>query len=89
LCLEKAGDWIQGDLGIPTFVTRIITQGRYNSFHNQWITSYKVAYGNSTEELQTIQNENGTDLARINCSLKISAISTLRKEEIFSRFRAP
>lgn len=36
--------WLQVDLGSYTIVTRVATQGR-NS-HNQWVTSYRIEYGN-------------------------------------------
>ncbi|CAK8680063.1 unnamed protein product [Clavelina lepadiformis] len=57
---SKAGDWIQVDLKVPTFVTAVITQGRPLDLE-QWVTSYKIAHGNSTESLQIIQ-ENGSDV---------------------------
>ena len=28
----------------------------------QWVTSYKISYGNSTTSLQVIQDESGSDL---------------------------
>ncbi|CAK8680046.1 unnamed protein product [Clavelina lepadiformis] len=57
-----AGDWIQIDLRAPTLLTGVVTQGRpVADTLEQWVTSYKVAYGNSTDNLQTIQ-QGGQDL---------------------------
>jgi len=52
----------------PTEVTGIVTQGRYPNIPRvyQWVTSYKIAYGNLLDELQTIQNNNGTDEVNFN-----------------------
>ena len=36
--------WLQVDLGSYTIVTRVATQGRNG--HDQWVTSYRVEYGN-------------------------------------------
>ncbi|CAK8680029.1 unnamed protein product [Clavelina lepadiformis] len=54
------GDWIQVDFKKPTFVTGIVTQGRPQN-SNQWVTSYKISYGNSTNQMQVIR-ERGSDL---------------------------
>ena len=35
-------EWLQIDLGNPTTVTKVATQGRQN--HNQWPTSYSISY---------------------------------------------
>ncbi|XP_076817811.1 lactadherin-like [Clavelina lepadiformis] len=75
----KAGDWIQVDLKVPTFVTAVVTQGRPHD-HEQWVTSYKIAYGNSTETLQIIQ-ENGSDV--------IFQGNRDRSSHVTNRFPAP
>ncbi|XP_076824810.1 lactadherin-like [Clavelina lepadiformis] len=46
--------WIQVDLKVPTTLTGVITQGR-PSGNDYWVTSYKISYGNSTSNMQTIQ----------------------------------
>ncbi|CAK8680034.1 unnamed protein product [Clavelina lepadiformis] len=56
----KVGAWIQVDFKTPTFITGIVTQGRPQSAP-QWVTSYKISYGNSTNQMRVIQ-ENGSDL---------------------------
>ena len=35
-------EWLQIDLGNPTTVTKVATQGRQD--HNQWPTSYSISY---------------------------------------------
>ena len=57
---DNVGQWIQVDLKTPTYVTGVATQGRYN--YPQWVTSYKISYGNSPNALQNIQDRNGRDL---------------------------
>lgn len=37
--------WLQFNLGIPTLVTEIRTQGRQDA--NQWVTKYKLFYSNN------------------------------------------
>ena len=56
--------WLQVDLGSPTRVVGVITQGRPNNDEwEQWVTSYKMLYGNSTSTLEKIQNQDsGADL---------------------------
>ena len=57
------GQWLQLDLRSPTRITAVVTQGLHNSANSQeWVTSYKISYGNSTDSLQFIQDRNGTDL---------------------------
>ena len=43
-CVKKADalQWLQIDLGTPTTVTKVATQGRQDS--SQWITSYSLSY---------------------------------------------
>ena len=38
--------WIQADLETPRYVTGIVMQGRYHVVSAQWVTRYKVQYGN-------------------------------------------
>ncbi|CAK8680121.1 lactadherin-like [Clavelina lepadiformis] len=59
--LHTAGEWIQVDLRTPTFVTGVVTQGRSNYDCDCWVTSFKIAYGNSTDHLRSMQ-QNGLDL---------------------------
>jgi len=41
---QQVGEWMVIDLGTLTNVTGVVTQGRNNSQHNQWVTSYTVDY---------------------------------------------
>ena len=51
------------DLRNPTRVVAVVTQGVHSpGSEQQWVTSYKISYGNSTTSLQVIQDESGSDL---------------------------
>ena len=41
--VADTNQWIQVDLGNPTYVTGVLTQGRYGKFA-QWVTTYKVQF---------------------------------------------
>ena len=58
--LGSVGEWLQVDLKTPIKVTGVVTQGRANA--DQWITTFNVAYGNSSSCLPIIQDENGNDM---------------------------
>ncbi|XP_078481967.1 lactadherin-like [Ciona intestinalis] len=61
----SAGNWIQVDLKSPTLITGVVTQGRPGGhivWDQQWVTSYKIAYGINQTSFQTIQNSDGNDL---------------------------
>jgi len=42
-------------------ISGVVTQGREKNEYYQWITSFKISYGNSTSDLQTIQGQNQSD----------------------------
>ncbi|XP_071801579.1 retinoschisin-like [Asterias amurensis] len=43
--VADTNQWIQVDLGNTTYVTGVLTQGRYDSFGGpQWVTKYKVQF---------------------------------------------
>ena len=45
--------WLQVDLGAQcTKVTRVATQGRNSLKYSQWVTKYKLHYGDKNEEFQ-------------------------------------
>ena len=45
--------WLQVDLGAQyTKVTRVATQGRDSLHYLQWVTKYKLQYGEEEEEFQ-------------------------------------
>ena len=47
---NNAHQWLQVDLRRPHRVIRVATQGRSNN--NQWVTMYKLQYGNSAGNLR-------------------------------------
>ncbi|XP_076820968.1 lactadherin-like [Clavelina lepadiformis] len=52
------GEWLQVDLRTPTTVTGVVTQGAAGL----WVTSFKISFGNSTNQLQVIQDVDGNDM---------------------------
>ena len=40
--------WLQFDLGHPSIVTSLITKGRGDRKHDQWVTKYRVSFSNDT-----------------------------------------
>ncbi|CAK8680065.1 unnamed protein product [Clavelina lepadiformis] len=74
----KAGDWIQVDLKVSTFVTAVVTQGRpLGDRFDQWVTSYKIAYGNSTGNLKVLQR-GGRDIV-------LQVVADVSKQEDMER----
>ena len=64
LCL--AGEWIQVDLKKPTRVVAVVTQGcNEPANYQQWITSFKISFGNSADAMQIIKQEDGSDLVGV------------------------
>lgn len=49
--------WIQVDLGVRTQVTGVLTQGR--NAYGQWVTEYKVQYGDDGVNWQFVMTANG------------------------------
>ena len=47
--------WFQIDLGIETYITFVATQGRNQ--HNQWVTKYKLLYGNDGNSFVVFRNQ--------------------------------
>ena len=63
MCQGQIGEWIQVDLEAATFVTGVITQGRGDTINGvQYVSSYKIAYGNTTYNIQEIIGENGNPI---------------------------
>jgi len=54
------GEWIQTDFQAPKLVTGVITQGRHRDYA-QWITSFKIAYGNDTNRMSNIVDHDFKD----------------------------
>ncbi|XP_076819962.1 lactadherin-like [Clavelina lepadiformis] len=55
---ETPGEWLQVDLRTPARVTGVVTQGGAS----WWVKSFKISFGNSTEQLQVIQDVDGNDV---------------------------
>ncbi|XP_076820978.1 lactadherin-like [Clavelina lepadiformis] len=55
---HSPGEWLQVDLRTPTTVTGVVTQGG----GAWWMTSFKISFGNSTNQLQVIQDVDGNDM---------------------------
>ena len=50
--------WLQVDLRNETKVIAIVTQG----WNSHYVKSYKISFGNTTDTLQFIQNDEGNDI---------------------------
>ena len=59
-CAEKndAHQWIQVDLGSYTTITRVATQGRNG--YREWVTKYKLQYGDDGAAFQVYQDLGNT-----------------------------
>ena len=55
----SVGEYIQVDLRTVRRLERVATQGRNN--HNQWVTSYSMAYSVDDEHYAYIYNADGSD----------------------------
>ena len=59
------------DLSKPTRVVAVVTQGRHGPLYSpQWVTGYKISYGNSTRSFRVIQDGNGSDLVSLSSFIK-------------------
>ena len=56
---NNANQWAQVDLGGPTRVTGVITQGRYES--GQWVTYYKVLYSLDGSNFDYVEDSEGNE----------------------------
>ncbi|XP_077972466.1 lactadherin-like [Styela clava] len=56
--INAIGEWHQVDFDASTLIGGIVTQGC--PICDEWVTSFKILYGNSTSAMKTIQ-ENGSD----------------------------
>ena len=62
----KADEWIQVDLKSPIRVVAVVTQGlNYPGSSRYWTTSYKISFGNSTDTMQIIEQNDGSDLVGV------------------------
>ena len=59
------GEWLQVDLRQPTFVTGIVTQGRFeDTWGVQLVRSYKITFANQTNAFQYVTDKMGQDMVR-------------------------
>jgi len=56
---DRQGQWFQVDFGNSVHLLGVITQGRANA--NQWVTKFKIGYGNATNEIKIIEKTTGED----------------------------
>ena len=57
---QDLNQWIQVDLRTLKTVSGIVIQGR-SDWGTQWVTKYKVQYGNDGMHWQTVKDANGED----------------------------
>ncbi|CAK8671068.1 unnamed protein product [Clavelina lepadiformis] len=55
---QTPGEWLQVDFRTPTKMTGVVTQGGGGS----WVTKFKTSFGNSTNQLQVIEDVDGNDM---------------------------
>jgi len=60
--VNDLNQWFQIDLGIETNVAYVATQGR--NIHHQWVTKYKMQYGNDGNSLQ-VYRQQGESLDKV------------------------
>ena len=60
--VNDADQWIQVDLVIATNVSGIVIQGR--AAYEQWVTEYKVQYGNDVTGLQYMKDIDNNKMVR-------------------------
>ena len=65
--VSDLNQWLQADLLKKTRVTRIATQGR-NAEYSQWVTEYKLQYGEDENTLQ-FYRQNGDHLDTVSLLL--------------------
>ena len=62
--VNQVDEWIQADLGSIQTVSKVATQGRNqgpSGEHNQWVTSYKLAYSNDGSSFTYVLNDDGSE----------------------------
>ena len=71
--LDNNKQWLQIDLGNPTTVTKIATQGRQDSSH--WVTSYALSYSlTSSYWVQyTVRGKRKVIPLSINCGILLQS----------------
>ena len=63
---NDAKPWLQIDLIGQYIVTRVATQGRNSNRHDQWVTEYKLQYGDDGNNFQYYREQGeATDKVKI------------------------
>ena len=57
---NDVNQWLQIDLIGQYIVTRVATQGRNSSTYQQWVTRYKLQYGDDKNNLQYYRQQGQT-----------------------------
>ena len=56
------GEWLQVDFLQPKYLKAIVTQGRFDVENGmQHATTFKISYGNSTNEMLMMREDNGEE----------------------------
>ncbi|XP_077973354.1 lactadherin-like isoform X2 [Styela clava] len=61
---NRVGEWLLVDLGKPTMVGGVISQGRHD--HDQWIKTFTISCGYSSSTLKLIQDSGSTKVFTAN-----------------------
>ncbi|XP_076799729.1 retinoschisin-like [Clavelina lepadiformis] len=81
---NKRGAWIQVDMKVNTTLTGVVTQG--NPSTNQWVTRYKISFGNFPDELEFVQDDDGNDMIFEGNTDKNSHVLNLFPQPITARY---
>ncbi|XP_077975065.1 adipocyte enhancer-binding protein 1-like isoform X2 [Styela clava] len=77
------GHWIQVDFGKPLSITGVVTQGRRDS--DQWVKSFKVSCGNSTDAMKFIVKQGNEQVFNANKD-RNSKVITVFPDVLICRF---
>ncbi|CAK8671067.1 unnamed protein product [Clavelina lepadiformis] len=85
---QQPGEWLQVDLRTPTRVTGVVTQGRgVIQGERGWrVTSFKISFGDSINQLQVIQDVDGNDMIFQGNSDGISRVENIFPNPIRARY---
>ncbi|XP_076824978.1 adipocyte enhancer-binding protein 1-like [Clavelina lepadiformis] len=84
---ESVSHWIQIDLKVSTSLTGVITQGRPSgSPYPNFVRSYKISYGNSTSDMQTIQSGGKDLIFQGNRDVKDTKVTNIFPHAVVARY---
>ena len=55
---NKAGEWLQVDLGKERLLTNLSTQGRPSAVYQQWVTSYNILFSSDSVKWEPYKENN-------------------------------